>query len=289
MSNAVAEHIPRETQQEAAHNNQSSAAMPSTMNPARMIELAIEKGAVEQLDKLLALQERWEANEARKAFVRAMAQFKSNRPTIYKNKDVGYNSKKAEGGSVSYSHATLDNIDEILGEHLSRVGISYTWKTKNLDHNWVEVTCILTHEMGHSQETTLKGPADTSGNKNPIQMIASTITYLERYTLLAATGTSVRGMDDDGKGGQQAPDPRVQAAAQQRKESAPDNQGQDLPGCINEGQRKALQGAIDKAGTSAERFCKAAGIESLAQLSADRFKGAMQHLNGLAQSKGAAQ
>jgi len=275
---ALAERQP----QTLAHTGQAGS-LPSAMNPARMIELAIEKGAVEQLDKLLALQERWEANEARKAFVRAMAQFKANRPTIYKNKDVGYNSKKAEGGRVGYSHATLDNIDEILGEHLSRVGISYTWQTKNLDHNWVEVTCILTHELGHSQETSLKGPADASGNKNPIQMIASTITYLERYTLLAATGTSVKGMDDDGQGGSQGPDPRVQAAAQQRKANAP----QQAEGCINPGQLKALQAAIDKANTSAEKFCKAAGIDSLNQLAVDRFQGAMQHLNAMAQKRSA--
>jgi hypothetical protein len=277
-TNAVAEHRPQEITQ-----SRNDSAAPETMNPARMIALAIEKGAgLDQLEKLMDLHERWEANEARKAFVRSMASFKSARPTIYKNKDVGYNSKKAEGGSVSYSHATLDNIDEILGEHLSRVGISYTWRTKNLEQNWVAVTCILTHELGHSQETTLRGPADVSGNKNPIQMIASTITYLERYTLLAATGTSVRGMDDDGQAS--APNPRVQAAAQQRKESAPGNQSQES-GFVNEGQRKSLQSAIEKAGTTTEQFCRAAGIDSLAGLKSERFKGAMMNLGAKAKKQ----
>ena len=43
--------------------------------------------------------------------------------------------------------------------------------------------------------------ADTSGSKNAIQSIGSTITYLERYSLLALTGLAAHEMDDDGKAG----------------------------------------------------------------------------------------
>ena len=254
---------------------------PTATHPARMIELAIEKGAdIEQLERLLALQERWEANEARKAYVQAMNRFKANRPTVYKNKDVGYNSKKAEGGRTEYSHATLDNVDEVLGEALSRVGISYSWRTRNLDQGWVEVTCVLTHELGHSETNTLAGPPDQSGNKNMIQAMGSTKTYLERYTLLGVTGTAVRGMDDDGQGGSQGPDPRVQAAADQRQANAPQD-----PNLVNPKQVEALEGAIQRAGTSAEKFCQAAGIPSLDQLRAHRFQGAMQNLNAKAQRR----
>lgn len=260
----------------------------TAMNPARMIELAFEKGAIEQLDKLLDLQERWEATEARKAFVRAMAEFKASRPTIHKNKGVGFNSKRAEGGRTEYKHATLDNVDDVLGEHLSRVGISYTWQTKNLDKHWIEVTCVLTHELGHSQETTLKGPVDTTGNKNPIQQIGSTITYLERYTLLAATGTSVRDMDDDGQsGGNYSPDPQVQAAAQQRKDSAPQSQAQQDPDLVNQAQIDALMKAISRAGMSPERFSRSAGIAYVNELPSERFKAVMQHLSNTANSGGA--
>lgn len=258
----------------------------ATMNPASMIELAIEKGAVDQLDKLLALQERWEANEARKAFVVAMNDFKRNKPEVHKNKTVDYTGNK---GRTVYDHATLDNICDVLGEALSQVGISYRWRTENLDGGWIRVACILTHEMGHSEETQLQGPPDQSGGKNAIQAIGSTTEYLRRYTLLSATGVAVKGMDDDGQGGTTHPDPRVQQAVEQRNQPAPQQQ---QPGCINGSQRQALQQAIDKAGTTAERFCKVAGIASLDQLAENRFKGAMQHLNSTARTKqaqGAAQ
>ena len=47
--------------------------------PSTMIELAISQGSdLEKLEKLLELQERWEKNEARKEFHRAMAAFKKN-------------------------------------------------------------------------------------------------------------------------------------------------------------------------------------------------------------------
>ena len=32
----------------------------------------------------------------------------------------------------------------------------------------IAVTCVLTHEMGHSEETTLEALPDTSGSKNSI-------------------------------------------------------------------------------------------------------------------------
>lgn len=284
MNNAVVSHSPRDEQTDAAPAIQRED-HPQVMIPAQMVELALKNGTVEHLDKLLALQERWEANEARKAFVVAMNAFKRKKPDIHKNKHVSFPSK---GGKTEYDHATLDNICDILGEALSIVGLSYRWRTENLPDGWILVTCILTHELGHSEETHLQGPSDHSGGKNAIQAIGSTTEYLRRYTLLAATGVAVKGMDDDGAGAAKGPDPRVQEAAEQRKASAPD-QSQSQPGAINDGQRNALQGAIDKAGTSAEKFCKAAKIESLAHLPTSRFKGAMQHLNAIAASKGAAQ
>ena len=62
------------------------------------------------------------------------------------------------------------------------------------------MTCILTHDMGHSEETSLEGSADNSGSKNSIQAIGSSVTYLERYSLLAATGLAVKNADNDGAG-----------------------------------------------------------------------------------------
>jgi hypothetical protein len=52
--------------------------------------------------------------------------------------------------------------------------------------------------MGHFEETSITAEADVSGSKNPIQAVGSTISYLERYSILALTGLSTKDMDTDG-------------------------------------------------------------------------------------------
>lgn len=158
--------------------------------PMRLIELALNRGVeVEKLTGLFDLQIRWEQNEARKAFVEAMNRFKADAPEITKNKHVDHN---------DFWHATLDNIVGTIAPSLSKVGITHRWKTGS-ENGKIRVTCVLTHSMGHSEETTLEAGPDASGSKNPIQAVASTVTYLERYTLMAATGLAAVGQDDDGR------------------------------------------------------------------------------------------
>jgi hypothetical protein len=162
-------------------------------SPAEMIRMAVSGGAdLEKLEKLLALQERWEANEAKKSYHLAMSEFKENPPKIEKDKRVNFGSGKA-----SYSHASLANVVEKITKELSKYGLSASWKTQQ--NGQIVVTCKITHVQGHSEETTLSAPSDTSGSKNAIQAIGSTITYLERYTLLAALGLATYDQDDDAR------------------------------------------------------------------------------------------
>lgn len=165
-------------------------------SPAEMIKMAVSSGAnLDQLEKLLSLQERWEANEARKAYNKAIADFKLNPPKIDKDKKVGYTTAK---GKVGYSHASLYNVVDKITIELSKHGLSASWKTKQVEKT-ITVTCLITHMLGHSEETTLSAEADDSGAKNSIQALGSTITYLERYTLLAATGLATFDQDNDNK------------------------------------------------------------------------------------------
>lgn len=150
-----------------------------------------------KLQQLFELKERHDQNEARKAYHAAMSEFKANPPRILKNARVHFQPK--DKAAVDYKHATLDNVcDAVIGD-LSKVGLSHRWTMKQ-DKEWIQVTCILTHALGHSEATSLQGFADVSGSKNPIQAIASTVTYLQRYTLLAACGLATTESDNDGRG-----------------------------------------------------------------------------------------
>src|SRR6186713_234138 len=161
-------------------------------------------GKPEQLEQMMALHERWQAGEARKLFTEAMAEFKKNPPIILKDKAVYYDTKEGDKvtGQVSYKHATLGAVVEAIVFGLAQHGIAHRWETEQRDGR-VHVTCILTHKAGHSESTKLDGAPDSSGKKNPIQQVASTVTYLQRYTLLAATGLATKDMparDTDGNG-----------------------------------------------------------------------------------------
>ena len=164
------------------------------ITPMQMLQIAVEQNAdLDKLSKLMDLQERWEANEARKAFVAALTAFKADPPTIIKNKSVGF-------GKTAYDHATLDQVACVISAALSDHGLSHRWEINQNNENTIRVTCTITHEQGHSERVSMQAPADTSGSKNSIQAIASTVTYLERYTLLAATGLAAKDQDDDSGG-----------------------------------------------------------------------------------------
>jgi len=152
---------------------------------------------VAKLKELLEVKERWEAGEARKAFVRALADFKQSPPKIAKNKHVGFAARDG-GAGADYWHATLDHVCDQIGEGLSRNGLSFRWETKQDDKGMIAVSCVLQHVLGHSERVTLQGMPDASGKKNSIQQVGSTVTYLQRYTLLLATGLATGVQDTDG-------------------------------------------------------------------------------------------
>ena len=161
--------------------------------PAMLLSMAIDQGAdLDRLEKLMLLQERWESTNARKAYSQAMAGFKANPPEIEKDRKVAF-------GNTKYSHATLGNVTDKINSALSQHGLSAGWTTKQ-EGKSVTVTCRITHVLGHYEETSLTADLDTSGAKNSIQALGSTITYLERYTVLALTGLATKDQDNDGAG-----------------------------------------------------------------------------------------
>lgn len=166
--------------------------------PASIMAMAVQQGAsIESLERMWALQVRYEERQAEKSFVSAMAEFKMNPPKILKEKHVKF-------GTTEYFHATHSSVTGAIIEGLAQHGITHRWDMDQKDGK-IGVTCVLTHRDGHSQTTRLESAHDTSGGKNSIQAIMSSKTYLERHTLLAATGLSTSDIeDDDGAGAGQA-------------------------------------------------------------------------------------
>lgn len=176
---------------------QPSAAPVPANSPMGMMLAAMSQGAsLEQVEKMMDLQQRWEEREAEKAFNDALAAFKAEAVEIIKRREVDFANKG--GGRTNYKHAELSDVVEAVGPALSKHGFAWSWKTEQQNGN-VRVTCILKHRQGHSDSVTLEAGPDQSGGKNSIQAIASTVTYLQRHTLKAITGVSEKGDEDDGQ------------------------------------------------------------------------------------------
>ena len=178
-------------------------ALPTGMNMASPMAAALVAAQhgidIDRIERMLKVQQEWEAGEARKAYVRDMAEFKKNAPTIIKDKQVNIEGRDGKRGA-SYSHATIGNVVETVVASLAAHGFSHNWSTVQKDGRII-VSCVITHREGHSESTTLDGAPDGSGSKNSIQQVASTVTYLQRYTLLLALGLATKDqLDDDGAG-----------------------------------------------------------------------------------------
>jgi hypothetical protein len=181
---------------------QPLATLPADLSQETVLLQVIARGAadktvdLDRMERLLVMQERLAAKRAESDFIAAMAQFKQKAPKIQKDKRVHFTSQK---GTTDYRHATLGAVCQAAIAGLADVGISHRWDLEQLQGGRITVTCILTHIGGHSTRTALTGSPDDTGNKNSIQQVSSTITYLERYTLLAATGLATDDQDDDGR------------------------------------------------------------------------------------------
>lgn len=170
--------------------------------PMAMLAVAVQKGMdVATIKDLMDLSDRWEKNEARKAYAVALAEFKADPPTVYKDK------KNAQYDSM---YTTIGNLVNTINVSLSAHGLSARWDIDQT--SGIKVTCVLTHKAGHSESVSMSGPPDDSGKKNPLQQIKSTVTYLKIATFEAVTGiASADGSDDDGNGTTAMPAEEFQA------------------------------------------------------------------------------
>jgi hypothetical protein len=169
------------------------AQLPAVASESAAILSLIERMATnpeispERVERFIAMHDGMEAKRSKLAFSNAIAQAKAKiaETPIIKNA-TGHNSKR---------YADFSAYAKVVDPVLASFGLTYRFRTVQSDK--ITVTCVLTGH-GHEEENSLSGPADASGSKNAIQAIGSTLTYLQRYTLVQALGLAAAD-DDDGK------------------------------------------------------------------------------------------
>lgn len=219
----------------------------NTITPMTMLDRALANGAgIDVLERLMELQERYEANQAKKAYSAAMADAKAEIKPIVKNRKVDFTSQK---GRTNYDYEDLAGIADVIDPILSKFGLSYRWRSKQ-DGSKLTIICVMTHRDGYSEDAAeLSAENDNSGNKNSIQAVGSTATFLQRYTLKLAVGLSAT-KDDDGRKA-------------------------DAPKAITEDQANRIFQLLEETDTSAIDFCGYFEIDQVKVLPSNRFKDAL--------------
>lgn len=150
---------------------------------------------IDKMERLLAMQERILERNARAEYAAALADMQPQLPLIAERGDI-----KDRNNNVQSRYALWEDIVSAITPILSTHGFALSFRVKN-DANMVGVTGVLSHRAGHSEETTLALPIDTSGSKNAVQSVGSSTSYGKRYTAAALLNLRTGDIDDDGASG----------------------------------------------------------------------------------------
>ena len=194
----------------AIHNPQPQAMTAPVGSDPELLKmiaaLARDKDAdVDKFDRLLALRDRDRDREAKRLFDFALARMQPHIPVVSRRGTIEIRAKGPSGerdGKIlqSSKYALWEDINEaikpILGDH--GFGLSF----RSGDHEGkIKVTGILSHEAGHREETSIILQHDSTGSKNTVQAVGSTVSYGKRYTAGMLLNITSRGEDDDGEKG----------------------------------------------------------------------------------------
>ncbi len=142
----------------------------------------------EHLRELLAVRREWEADEARKAFNYAIAEFQRRAPIIAKLDDA-YGKK----------YAKRDRIWREIRPLLTELGLSVTFQVCEVKGDICHVEGQLRHRDGHGERLVQDVPIpEVLKGQNRAQQLGSADEYARRYCTCSALGI-VTGEDDDGR------------------------------------------------------------------------------------------
>jgi hypothetical protein len=169
--------------------------VPTTVNAEFLLSQAIDKNvSIDALERLIALRERINAEQARAAFFTALAAFQRDCPVIPKTKTATIVSQR---GSYKYSYAPLDVIVKHTSPILAAHGLSVTFNTGIVDGTLLVSTCTVHHLAGHCESSDFRVPIDAEARMNDAQKVASASTYAKRYAYCNALGILTGDEDDD--------------------------------------------------------------------------------------------
>lgn len=222
-----------------------------------MIERAASNPAVDidKMERLLEMQERVIARRSKAEFDAALAILQPTLPQVDRKGNIVIREKGSEKVIQSTPYALWEDINTAIGPKLAEHGFALSFRTGTTTEGKITVTAVLSHTGGHREETTITLMHDSSGSKNSVQAVGSSISYGKRYTaglLLNITSRAPGDADDDGT--------KAGASA------------------VSDEQVASLQSLIVEVGADIPRFLKFFNIARLDDLPADKFEVAVRKL-----------
>ncbi len=215
-------------------------------SPAEQALQMLQSGATpEQLDKILDLQLKYEANDARKQFNSAMVEVHKNVTSV---------KKTLENKQTHSTYASLDNIISHTKKVYTEQGFSIMFYEGKPDfEGHIRVCADVIHSAGHKESYHYDVPLDGVGIKGNANMTkihgkASSVSYGRRY-LMCMIWNIPTGDDDDGN-----------------------SSGVEV---ISEKQQSTILDYLDLAPERKPKFLAHFKIESVGELPASRYNEAM--------------
>ena len=155
-------------------------------NPMALIADAVEKGvAVDVIERLFDLKERWEKMEAKKAFDSAMQGFQSELPQI----------RKQRKGMHGTAYASYDDIMYVIRPLLNKHGLTVSFNSEQ-ESGTLKMDCLVSGH-GHTETSTAVLPIPKEMKVNDTQRMGAAFSYGRRYLIQNALNIIVTGEDRD--------------------------------------------------------------------------------------------
>ena len=237
------------TQVAAVAEKQPSTALaaPSTGDFLAVIKQAAMDPSVDvqKMHGLLDVQERMMNKQAEINFNNALGDIQSDLPRIKKS------AKIIHKGQLISTYATYEDIDAVIRPLLQANGFSLRFNSRE-SNGKVVITGTLAHRDGHSITDEIPLSIDSSGAKNNVQGVGSTIAYGKRYLVGMLLNLVFEGEDDDG------------------------NAAGSIP--VSDEQAAELKGLLQETGADVKQFLAWIGAPSVDQMSVNDYPKALSAL-----------
>lgn len=252
---ATAEKI--ETRQELMASPQQMPASSGETALIAMIERAATNPAVDidKMERLMKMHTDMLERNAKMAFDAALCTMQPELPVVDRRGKIVIRDKNNKETIIqSTPYALWEDINEAIRPKLKEYGFALSFRSGLSEDGRVTVTGVLSHKDGHREETMMTLQHDSTGSKNAVQAVGSSLSYGKRYTATALLNITTKGEDDDAK--------RAGADA-----------------VVSDEQAETLRTLITETKTDLGRFLKWAKVESIPDLQADKFDAAVAMLN----------